>query len=193
MLNSEANLNEEKKEETHQEHSKKKKNIFDSFSKDEKLLKEIEEQKKEIENLNLQVLDLNDKLTRKVAEFDNFRKRREKEFIDLISNANEKLIASLLPVIDDFERTLKASDKTKDFDIFLEGVNLVKNKFTKILENQGLKTLEAVGKPFNTEEHDAMLEMEKEDTPKGIVLEEYEKGYLLNDKLIRHAKVIVSK
>lgn len=148
----------------------------------------------EIESLKEQVAELNDKMLRKAAEFDNFRRRKDKEFAELILVASERTITSILPVLDDFERTLKASEENEnDTKALKEGILLVKEKLQKTLEEQGLKTIESLGKSFDHEKHDAMLQIEKEGVESGIVVEEYEKGYLLNDKVIRHSKVIVSK
>lgn len=171
----------------------------DEIQKDEKLENDSEGSKEndfetEIESLKEQVADLNDKMLRKAAEFDNFRRRKEKEFAELILVASEKTITSILPILDDLERTLKASEENKnDAKALSDGVLLIKDKLQKTLEEQGLKTIESVGKEFDHEKHDAMLQIEKEGVKSGIVVEEYEKGYLLNDKVIRHSKVIVSK
>lgn len=171
----------------------------DEIQKDEKLENDSEESKgnsfeTEIESLKEQVADLNDKMLRKAAEFDNFRRRKDKEFAELILVASEKTITSILPILDDLERTLKASEENKnDAKALSDGVLLIKDKLQKTLEEQGLKTIESVGKEFDHEKHDAMLQIEKEGVKSGIVVEEYEKGYLLNDKVIRHSRVIVSK
>lgn len=148
----------------------------------------------EIESLKNQVTELKDRMLRKAAEFDNFRRRKDKEFAELILFASERIITSILPILDDFERTLKASEESEgDVKSLSEGVLLIKDKLQKTLEEQGLKTIESLGKPFDHELHDAMLQVEKEGVESGIIVEEYEKGYLLNDKVIRHSKVIVSK
>ncbi len=148
----------------------------------------------EIESLKEQVAELNDRMLRKAAEFDNFRRRKDKEFAELIMVASERTITSILPILDDFERTLKASEENEgDIKSLSDGVLLIKDKLQKTLEEQGLKTIESLNKPFDHEMHDAMLQVEKEGVESGIVVEEYEKGYLLNDKVIRHSKVIVSK
>ncbi len=133
-----------------------------------------------------------DLLYRKAAEFENFKKRSENEVASVIKFANEGLITDLLPVLDDFERSLKAAKTTKEFDSLYKGIELIYQKLVKSLEKRGVKSFETVGKEFNVEFHDALLQMPREDVAPHTVLEEVEKGYTLHDKVIRHAKVIVS-
>ena len=89
--------------------------------------------------------------------------------------------------------SLKSSEENKEFDSFHEGINLIYTKFLDILKQKGLKSIEAVGKKFDTDHHEAVMQMEKEDTPSNTVIEEYQKGYMLNERILRHAKVVVSK
>ena len=150
------------------------------------------------ENTRLQkeVDVLKDQFLRKVAEFENYRKRTEKEFVGLILNAGEKYILELLPVIDDLERSLKAVKEPKETgtgESFFLGVELIYNKLMKTLEAQGLQTMDPIGKEFDVNQHDALLQMETGEYPPHTVIDQHEKGYLLNGKVIRHAKVIVSK
>ena len=133
-----------------------------------------------------------DQFLRKAAEFENFRRRSEADFINLIKNANEGLIASLLPILDDLSRSLKSGKDTKDFDAFYKGVELIFTKFSKLLEAQGLSPFESTGKPFDVAYHDALMQAPRNDVPPHTVIEEVERGYMLNDKVLRHAKVIVS-
>lgn len=138
-----------------------------------------------------------DQFLRKAADFENFRRRKEKEFAELIVMAEEKLIKDLLPVSDDIERVLKNADKfldaNPDAKIYVDGVRLVQQKFMKALEAHGLKRLSSVGKDFDVDFHEALTQMEKEGVPPETVIEEFEAGYTLGDKVIRHAKVVVSK
>ena len=150
----------------------------------------LEQQRKETEEENA---GLRDRLLRQMAEFDNYRKRSEREFVSLITNANESLIKEILPVVDDLGRSLSAENNAGDSQSFKEGVRLIYNKFLKMLESQGVQPMKTVGEPFDSEKHEALMQMEREDTPPDIVLEEYERGYTMNDRVIRHAKVIVSK
>ena len=133
-----------------------------------------------------------DLLYRKAAEFENYKKRSENEAVSIMRFASESLIADLLPVIDDFERSIKAAKNSKDFESLYRGIELVQQKFLKVLEKRGVKAFETVGKEFNVEFHDALLQIPRDDVPSHTVLEEIDKGYMLNDKVIRHAKVIVS-
>jgi len=154
--------------------------------KEERLQKKLKEAEKEIEVLK-------DRLLRTAAELDNFRKRTEREISQIIQNANERLIKDILPVIDDLERSLKLSQKGKNEKEFLSGVELIYQKLMSVLRSYGLDPMESENKEFDVQQHEALLQMEKEGTPPGMVVEEHEKGYLLNGKVLRHAKVVVSK
>ena len=153
---------------------------------------ELDQLKQKIEELQAQVETFKDQFLRKAAEFENYKRRTEADAINLIKNANEGLLISLLPILNDFVRSLKAGSENRDYDAFYKGVELIYNKFSKILEMQGLVAFDSVGKPFDVEYHDALLQMPKEGVPPHTVIEEVEKGYKLNDKVLRHAKVIVS-
>ncbi len=133
-----------------------------------------------------------DLMYRKAAEFENYRKRAENDAASIVKYANESLIEELLPVLDDFERSLKSANAAKDFDALSRGIELIYQKLVKNLEKQGLKSFETVGKEFNVAYHDALLQMPRADVAPHTVIEEVDKGYTLNDKVIRHAKVIVS-
>ena len=148
----------------------------------------------EIENLQKQVAELKDKYLRLVADFDNFRKRSAKERLELIQNASKDLISDLLPVLDDSERAEKQMLATQDIEAIKEGEKLVFNKLRTTLQSKGLRPMETIGKEFNPEFHEAITEIPSPDESlKGKVLDEVEKGYYLNDKIIRHAKVVVGK
>lgn len=133
-----------------------------------------------------------DQLLRKAAEFENYKKRTEADIASIIRNANESLLLSLLPVIDDLNRSLKHGGESSDHDSFYRGVELIQSKLAKILEATGLVPFESVGKPFDVSFHDALLAVPRKDLPHHTVVEEVERGYMLNDKVLRHAKVIVS-
>jgi molecular chaperone GrpE len=135
---------------------------------------------------------LKDKYLRLYADFENFRRRTAKEKLDLISTASEGLMVTLLPVADDFERAMQALDSTTDVTAAKEGINLIYTKFTKILEGKGLKPMNSKGEPFNADLHESVTQFPAPTNDlKGKVIDEIEKGYLLNDKVIRYAKVIV--
>ena len=129
---------------------------------------------------------------RLAAEADNVKKRLIRETAQSVLFANAELIKTILPVIDDLERSLKYSNDTSP-DEFRTGVELIHKKILSILSGAGLEALDAVGKPFDVDEHDALLQVEKEGVGPGVVLEEHEKGYRFHGKVIRHAKVVVSK
>ena len=133
-----------------------------------------------------------DQLLRKAAEFENYKRRAETDYLNTVKNANEGLILSLLPILDDLLRSLKAGKDQKDYDAFYKGVELVSAKFSKTLESQGVTPFESTGKPFDVEYHDALLQIPRNDVPPHTVVEEVERGYKLYDKILRHAKVIVS-
>lgn len=128
---------------------------------------------------------------RKAAEFDNFKKRSEQEIGSIIRFSNEDVVRSVLPVVDDLERSLKDAKDSGDTPLY-KGIELILQKLRKILESQGVKPFETVGKEFDVHYHDALLQRPQEGVPPHTILEEVEKGYLIHDKILRHAKVIVS-
>ena len=140
------------------------------------------------------IADLKDKYLRQAAEFDNYRKRVLKEKSELIQNGGESVISSLLPIIDDFERALQNMKKSDDTAALKEGVELIYQKFMKTLESNGLKTIETKETDFNTDFHEAVAMIPApNDESKGKVVDCVQKGYKLNDKVIRHAKVAVGQ
>lgn len=136
---------------------------------------------------------LRDQHLRKIAEFENYKRRTEKEFLDHLQNATEGLIAELLPVIDDFERSIDHAKDSDNSESLLAGIELIYKKLYALLEKQGLKKLEAVGTEFDTDKHQALLQVDSEEHESGYVVEEHLKGYELNDKVIRHSQVLVAK
>ena len=145
-----------------------------------------------VAELEKQSAQLRDQLLRKAAEFDNYKRRTENDFASLTKFAAENIITQLVPVLDDFNRSLKSIKEKAENDSLYKGIELIYAKFLKVLEAQGLKTMDVVGKEFNVDVHDALMQMPRADVPPHTVLEEVEKGYLLFDKVIRHAKVVVS-
>ena len=133
--------------------------------------------------------ELNDKHLRLFAEFENFKKRTAKERMDLDKTAGESILTALLPVLDDFERSIKANQKQED-----EGVVLIYNKLKSILETKGLKAMEdPIGQELNTDYHEAITNIPApSDDMKGKIIDVVEKGYFLNEKVIRYAKVVVA-
>ncbi len=148
----------------------------------------------EVEELKKQVEELKDKHLRLFAEFDNFRKRTARERIDLQATAGKDLMVDLLPVLDDFERAKKSIDESDDPKAIKEGIDLIYNKLNSTLTTKGLKAMESVGEEFDADKHEALTEVPApSDDMKGKVMDEIEKGYLLNDHIIRYAKVVVGK
>ena len=145
----------------------------------QKLQAELEEQK--------------DKYLRLFAEFDNFKRRNAKERIELIQTAGKDVIISMLGVMDDCDRAEKQLTESNDFASQKEGVQLVFNKLRTTLQARGLTAMESINTEFDVEKHEAITEVEVPETQKGKVVDEIEKGYYLNNKIIRFAKVVVGK
>ena len=138
-------------------------------------------------------IETNDKFLRLHAEFDNFRKRTYKERIEFSKIASEDVLKSLLPVVDDLERAIKSMETVDDVTIISEGVVLINNKFKNILVQKGLEEIKAEGETFNTDFHEAIANIPAENEEmKGKIIEVVEKGYSLNGKVIRFAKVVVA-
>ena len=148
----------------------------------------------EQEALKAELEEAKDKYVRKVAEFENFKRRNAKERIELIQTAGRDVISSLLDVLDDCDRAQKQLDASEGSDAVKEGVLLVFNKLRSVLQSKGVKVMETLHQEFNPDLHEAITEIPApSDDLKGKVLDEVMKGYYLNDKIIRHAKVVVGK
>jgi molecular chaperone GrpE len=145
------------------------------------------------EQLRTEFAELNDRYLRKVAEFDNFRRRSAKEKMELIQTAGREVIIDLLDVLDDSERAQKQMETTDDVKQIKEGVLLVFTKLRNTLTSKGLKPMETIGKPFDPDIHEAITEIDAGEEMKGKVVAEVQKGFYLNDKIIRFAKVVVGK
>ena len=154
---------------------------------EEKLAQELEEANKVIE-------EQKDKYLRLSAEFDNYRKRTMKEKAELILNGAEQTISSILPLVDDFERALKNMETATDVAAVKDGVELIYNKFMSVLGQDGVKVIETKEKPLDTDFHEAIAVIPAPDKSlKGKILDCVQTGYTLNDKVIRHAKVVVGE
>lgn len=148
----------------------------------------------ELEKLRQEVQSQKDKYLRLFAEFDNFRKRSAKENMEIRQTAGKEIITSLLDVLDDCERAEKQLSTATDIDQVKEGIQLVFSKLRNVLKNQGLKPMVSVNTDFDVEKHEAITELPVQDEKqKGKVIDEVQKGYYLNDKIIRFAKVVVGK
>lgn len=154
----------------------------------------IEESNHEkIQLLETEVEELKDRILRKSAEFENYKRRTENDQLNLLTYAAESFIVKLLPIIDDFERSLKHIESVNETDSLKEGMSLIYDKFIKLLDEQGVKKIESKGKPFDVNYHEAVMQQKAENVPPHTVLDEIECGYMYKDKVIRHAKVIVSE
>ncbi|MDB5119695.1 MAG: GrpE protein [Sphingobacteriales bacterium] len=146
----------------------------------------------EIDKLKAELAESNNKYVRLYAEFDNYKRRTSKERTELLQTAGKDIIASLLPVVDDFERALNSMETATDINSVKEGINLIQQKLNNLLSQRGLKPMETKGLPFDADLHEAITSIPAPtDDLKGKVVDELEKGYTLNDKVIRFAKVVV--
>lgn len=155
--------------------------------------KTIARLRREIEELKGERADLTDKLLRTAAAFDNYKKRIERDYSEYTLRINADLVRELLPVLDDFDRSLEVAAKTTTYQKFREGVELIAKKLNGILRERGLQPIDAVGQAFDPEQHEALMQMESKEHPANINIAEQSKGYTFQGKVIRHAKVIVSK
>lgn len=147
-----------------------------------------------LDKANDEIAQLKDKYLRQVAEFDNYRKRTLKEKTELILNGGQKVLEALLPILDDLDRAAENINKSNDVATLKEGVDLIINKLNKTLSAQGLQRMDTIGKAFDTDFHEAVaLIPAQNDEQKNHIIDCVQPGYLLNDKVIRHAKVVVGQ
>ena len=152
----------------------------------------IEDEPNPFAELTKQVAEYDDRYKRLYSEFENFRRRTAKERIELITGANAELLKSLLPVVDDMDRAVKAYDATKNTEALAEGLGLVHAKLVRTLEQKGLKPFESKGEPFDAEKHEAITQVPVDEPEmKGKVIDEIEKGYTLAEKVLRFARVVI--
>ena len=147
--------------------------------------------KKKKDKKDEQIDELNDKLRRQMAEFDNFRKRTEKEKAQMYDMGAKTIIEKILPVIDNFERGLAAVPEDKKEDAFVVGMDKVYRQMLTELESAGVKPIEAVGKEFDPEFHNAVMQMESQEYESGVVAQELQKGYMYKESVVRHSMVAV--
>ena len=178
---------------------------------DEKLVNENQEQTTDIKTettasadvnasaepaseLEQKTKELNDKYLRLYSEFDNYRKRSRKEMADLIKTASEDVFKAILPVIDDFERAIKANEKSEDIQAIKEGIHLIYNKLKNTTQQKGLQSFDCIGRVFDADTMEAITHIPAPDeSQKGTIIDEVEKGYKLGEKVIRFAKVVVAQ
>jgi len=182
---SKKNQNEEAKAVQEENLDQEAMNVEQQLDEKGKLEQRIAQLEEELENAKKETLY-------RLAELENFRKRTLKEKADLIKNGAESAMRELLPVVDDLERAMDAINKGGDLDSLKEGVDLIYNKFVKYLESQHVKAIDSTGKDFDTDIHEAVTMFPAPDpSMKGKVIDTTTKGYMINDKVLRHAKVVV--
>lgn len=164
-------------EETSQSEEKSSKGLFGKKKKDKK---------------DEKIEELTDKVARQMAEFDNFRKRTEREKSQMYEVGAKDIIEKILPVVDSFERGFAAAGEDKKEDPFVEGMDKVYKQLVTTLEEAGVKAIEAVGQPFDPEFHNAVMHIEDESLGENVVAEEFQKGYMYRDSVVRHSMVKVA-
>lgn len=146
-----------------------------------------------IEGYEEKLKEKEDRFLRLAAEFDNYKKRTARQFENMTISSVERVITPLLEVVDNFQRALDSADRNSDFESLKKGMELIYQQLQGILEREGVEEIEAVGKPFDPNLHDAMMQVASDEYGEGIVVQEMMKGYRIKDKVIRHARVVVSK
>lgn len=190
----ENNLEEELKARAAQSEGEEETAENETSNEEEAPLTEEEKLAQELEKANAEIEEQKDKYLRLSAEFDNYRKRTMKEKAELILNGGEKSISSILPIVDDFERALKNMETATDVVAVKEGVELIYNKFMSVLGQNGVKVIETKEQPLDTDYHEAIAVIPAPiEALKGKILDCVQTGYTLNDKVIRHAKVVVGE
>lgn len=178
----------------------KKENIEQELPQEEEQVQEQEQEQvaeptpeEKIAELEAKIAELEDAKLRQIAEFDNYRRRTNKEKLDLLETAGENIFKEMLPLIDDFERAIDAMDKTDDIDAVREGIRLIQQKFLTFLDKHEVHPIETEGVDFSTDEHEAITTFAAGEDKKGKIIDCTQKGYKLGDKVIRFAKVVVGE
>jgi len=153
----------------------------------------VKDLNKEIEKLKIELSETKDKYLRTVAEFENYKKRRGKEIIDIIDRANEQFCLDMLPIIDDFERSLNSEVKKKSYKSLKRGIELIYQKLMFVLKKQGIEPIAVMGHNFDPMLHEAIMQVEDKQKPSNIVVGEAIKGYRLKEKVLRYSQVVVNK
>lgn len=162
-------------------------------AKEAKAFKKKAKVDKKQEVLKEKIEDLEDRVKRQMAEFDNFRKRTEKEKSTMFESGAKSVVEKILPVVDNFERGLAALSEEEQKAPFAEGMSMVYKQLMTELEGLGVKPIEAVGQEFNPELHNAVMQVESEEYGEGIITQELQKGYLYGDSIVRHSMVAVAQ
>lgn len=188
---SKKNANDEKREDLN-DINQTDSEITEEINNEQQISEDLSNEEK-IKALEAEVVKYKDIMLRKAAEFENYKRRTETEQLNILKYAAESLIIKLLPTIDDLERSLSHMSEETDVQKIKEGIQLIYNNFMKTLDEQGVKKIESVGKPFNFEYHEALMQRPDDSVPPHTVLDELETGYIYKDHVIRYAKVIVSE
>lgn len=151
----------------------------------------VDEKEAKIAELEAQIAAQKDQYLRLFAEFDNYKKRTLKEKAELIQTAGKNVLGQMLPLIDDVERAMEAVKSADNVDAVKEGMNLIHDKFIKFLDSNNVKEIETIGMPFNVDFHEAVAQVPMGDDKKGIVIDCTQKGYIMGDKVVRFAKVVI--
>ena len=146
-----------------------------------------------VQEFESKLAEMNERYIRLLAEYDNYRKRTARDIENLMNYATEKLMLRLLPVLDDLDRATEHKNDKTTYDEYIKGITLIEDRLRKILADTGLEPIKAVGEPFDPHFHEAIMQIESDDHESGVVKSEAEKGYMLAGKVIRYAKVIVSR
>ena len=185
---------ETKKTKEKEEHkTKKEKKSTRSKKELEAIKKELDVVLEKVEELEKQNEELKDSLLRKIAEFENYKRRTEKDQLNLIEYAAESVLLKIIPVYDDLNRSLEHIAETDNVESIKEGLKMVAEKFRKTLEEIGVKKIETKDKQFDYNYHEALMQQNVEGVPPHTVISEIEPGYIYKDKVLKHAKVIVSE
>lgn len=177
-----------------EEETEKQDSSADDLEKLQQMEQQLQEQQEMLEEKSALVAEYEDLLKRKQADFENFRKRAQKETQDFKKYANSEIVLDVLSMMDDFERAIESTESSKDFDSLHEGILLVEKQIKSTLESKyNVKAIDAVGKPFDPTVHDAIMMEESETHDEDTVLEDFQKGYIMHDRVIRPSKVKVAK
>ncbi|SDY66415.1 nucleotide exchange factor GrpE [Thermoactinomyces sp. DSM 45892] len=160
---------------------------------EEVLLNQLEQAQVQLEELHQKAEEHQQNYLRALADLENYRRRARKEKEDILKYASVPLVESLLPVLDNFERALDAADGNQDVKVLQEGIEMVYRQFLQALSKSGLTLIEAVGKPFNPHEHNAVMQVEMDEVEPGTIVEELQSGYKFSDRIIRPSMVKVSQ
>ncbi|MFA4838782.1 MAG: nucleotide exchange factor GrpE [Candidatus Neomarinimicrobiota bacterium] len=171
----------------------RKKALKEAEQKIEELNGQIETLSRDLEDKTKELAESKDRYLRLAAEFDNYRKRQDKEIGQIVEYAGEDVLRNILPVLDDLERSIKTKTENMTVQTVQDGLELIYKKFLKILSDLGVQTIDSLNQPFNPDIHHAVMAREEKDAEPDMVIDEFEKGYNFKQRVLRYAKVVVSK